>query len=377
MLYWLHEFLRDSQAGSIWAKAGNVLQYVTFRGIVAGLFAMAFTLLIGNFVIRKLLSLKMGQPIRTAEEVRELYALHEGKKGTPTMGGLMILAAFFLTVFLFTRLNDPLIWCVLLIAAGYGFLGFYDDYLKVKLKNSKGVSSRGKLVVQFGIAGLVSWLIYSSNREYFSQLWVPFIKTAIVKDMGWIAILFYMVIIVGSSNAVNVTDGLDGLATGCTIPVAFTYAVFAYVSGHAGTAHYLQIPHNTDAAEICIICFALLGACLGFLWFNCAPARVFMGDTGSLAIGGIIGVVAIASKQELTLLIVGSIYVVEALSVMLQVSYYKYTRWKTGIPQRLLLCAPLHHHYERKGIKETQIVIRFWILSLVCAFVGIATLKLR
>jgi phospho-N-acetylmuramoyl-pentapeptide-transferase len=369
MLYWLHELFPNSYT--------NVLQYVTFRGIVGGLLAFLLVLLIGNKVICKLVSMKLGQPIRTAEEVNALYALHEGKKGIPTMGGFMILLTFVLATLLFTRFNNPLVWAILIIAIGYGALGWVDDYAKIKRRNSKGVSSRFKLVWQFSLAALVGWLIFRSDPSYFGQLWVPFVKTPLLPGLGVWMILIYMLVIAGASNAVNVTDGLDGLAAGCTLPVAFCYSIFNYVTGHAGTAKYLLIPHHANAAEAAVICLILMGACMGFLWFNCAPARVFMGDTGSLAIGGIVGVVAIACKQELTLLLVGAVFVLETISVMIQVAYFKHTRKIYGEGRRFFRMAPFHHHLELKGWKETQIVVRFWIIGIVCALVGIATLKLR
>ncbi|MBP7948078.1 MAG: phospho-N-acetylmuramoyl-pentapeptide-transferase [Verrucomicrobiales bacterium] len=381
MLYWLYETLKNDSNRSFFEKASNVLQYQTFRSLTAGLLAMFATLVIGNRIILKLLSLKMGQPIRTAEEVRQLHALHEGKKGTPTMGGIMILLTLIIATLLCANLKNPLVWVVLYVTVSLGLLGFWDDYLKVSKKNSKGVSGKTKLAVQFAVAASAGLFIFLRNPEFYGKLWLPFLKTPVIHGGGWMNMAFFILlfagVIVGSSNAVNLTDGLDGLAIGCTIPTALTYAVFCYLTGNHKTADYLLLPHNLETAEVAIVGFALLGSAMGFLWFNCAPARVFMGDTGSLAIGGAIGSIAICCKQEMLLLIVGFVFVAEALSVMLQVAYFKYTRRKYGEGRRLLRMSPLHHHFELAGWKETQVVVRFWILSVVCALAGLATLKLR
>ncbi len=378
MLYWIHELLK-ANAGEhdFWKKVTNVLQYESFRAIMAALISLTFVLLIGNRVIMKLLSLKMGQPIRTAEEVNQLFALHEGKKGTPTMGGIMIVLAFALGVVLCCHWTDPYIWLTVFAVVTLGILGFWDDYLKVTKRNSKGVSERFKLVFQFIVAAIVAVLIYRTNPGYFGQLWIPFIKTAVIQDMGWWTVPFFMIVIIGSSNAVNLTDGLDGLATGCTIPVAFTYGIFNYLQGTKGSAEYLNLPYNQLSGEMAVVSFSLLGATIGFLWFNCAPARVFMGDTGALAIGGGLAVMAISCKQEVTLVIVGGVFVVEAASVIIQRVYFKYTRKKYGEGRRVFRMSPLHHHFELCGWKETQVVVRFWIIGIVCAFIGLATLKLR
>jgi phospho-N-acetylmuramoyl-pentapeptide-transferase len=378
MLYWIHELLKAREGKpDFWNKVTNVLQYETFRAIVAAVISLSFVLLIGNRVIRKLLSLKMGQPIRTAEEVNALYALHEGKKGTPTMGGILIVVAFVLAVVLCARWNDPYTWLTVFATVAMGVLGFWDDYLKVTKKNSKGVSERFKLAFQFVVAAIVSVLIYRSNPQYFGQLWIPFLKTAVITDMGWVTVPFFMIVIIGASNAVNLTDGLDGLATGCTIPVAFAYGIFNYLSGNSVASKHLNLPYDPLTADVAIACFALLGAAIGFLWFNCAPARVFMGDTGALAIGGGIAVMAISCKQEVTLIIVGGVFVVEAASVIIQRVYFKYTKRKYGEGRRVFRMSPLHHHFELCGWKETQVVVRFWIVGIMCAFLGLATLKLR
>ncbi len=378
MLYWIHELLKAREGKpDFWNKVTNVLQYETFRAIVAGIIALCVVLLMGNRVIRKLLSLKMGQPIRTAEEVNALYALHEGKKGTPTMGGIMIILAFVISVGLCAKWSDPYTGLTVFATVAMGVLGFWDDYLKVTKKNSKGVSERFKLSFQFIVAGIVAVLIYQQNPHYFGQLWIPFIKSAVIQDMGWWTVPFFMLVIIGASNAVNLTDGLDGLATGCTIPVAFTYGIFNYLHGNRIIADYLNLPHDQLSGDVAIACFALLGAALGFLWFNCSPARVFMGDTGALAIGGGIAVMAISCKQEMTLIIVGGVFVLETASVIIQRMYFKYTKKKYGEGRRVFRMSPLHHHFELVGWKETQVVVRFWIIGIMCAFVGLATLKLR
>lgn len=381
MLYWLYETLKarknaPGHTADIWDKLSNVLQYETFRAISAGLIALIIVLLIGNRVILRLLSLKMGQPIRTADEVRSLYALHEGKKGTPTMGGMLIIMAFVVAVILCGKWNNLYVWLTVGVGVAMGVLGFWDDYLKVSKKNSKGVSEKTKLIFQFAVATFAAVCLYQNNPAYFGQLWVPFLKTAIIQDMGWWTVGFFVVVIVGASNAVNLTDGLDGLATGCALPVAFTYGIFNYIQGRSDTAHLL-LPHDPLSADVAIVCFALLGACLGFLWFNCAPARVFMGDTGALAIGGAIAIMAITCKQEVTLIIVGGVFVVEALSVIIQRVWFKITKKRFGEGRRVFLMSPLHHHFELSGWKETQVVVRFWIIGIICAFIGLATLKLR
>lgn len=377
MLYWLYDLFKDQQNPNLSEKITNVLRYDAFRAIIAGLVSLVFVLLIGNRVIRRLLSLKMGQPIRTAEEVNALYALHAGKKGTPTMGGIMIVLAFSVALLLCGKWTNPYLWITLLVTISMGVLGFWDDYLKVAKKNSKGVSERFKLIFQFTVAAIAAVWIYASNPTFFGQLWIPFVKKALIVDMGWWTVPFFIVVIVGASNAVNLTDGLDGLATGCTLPVAFTYGIFNYLHSRVDTANFLLIPHNSLAADVAIASFSLLGAALGFLWFNCAPAKVFMGDTGALAIGGAIAIMAISCKQEITLVIVGGVFVVEAASVIIQRIWFKYTRKMYGEGRRVFKMSPLHHHFELSGWKETQVVVRFWIVGIVCAIIGLATLKLR
>lgn len=379
MLYWI--FQQFDGGTGLMAKLTNVLQYQTFRSIAALVIAFTISVLSGDWVIRKLISLKMGQPIRTREEVNKLFELHGKKAGTPTMGGILIIGALLIAVLLGSRWDNPFLWVCLFVTLSLGALGFVDDWLKVSKKNSKGVSSRGKLAVQWVVglaAGYVLWKL-PSQEIYFAHLQLPFIKKELfeVNDMGWFTVVFFAVIIVGCSNAVNLTDGLDGLAAGCTVSTALAYGVFCYVTGHHGLAAYLNIEHNPIVGELVPLCFGLIGASVGFLWFNCFPARVFMGDTGSMAIGGCLAAVAICCKQEVVLIIAGGVFVLEAVSVMLQVGWFKISRKLYGSPRRLFQMTPIHHHFELKGWKESQVIVRFWILSLLCAMIALGTLKLR
>jgi phospho-N-acetylmuramoyl-pentapeptide-transferase len=376
MLYWIYQLFKGSDV--FISKLTNVFQYQTFRGFAACLLAFTISLVLGNRVILKLISMKVGQPVRTAEEVDRLFELHGSKAGTPTMGGVLIIVSLFAAALCCCRLDNPLLWLVLYVTLGLGALGFVDDFLKVAKKNSKGVSARGKLVVQWTIgltAGLVLYQL-PGHEEFFRRLQVPFFKN-ISWDMGWFTVPFFAVVIVGCSNAVNFTDGLDGLASGCMVSAGLAYAIFCYVTGHRVAADYLNIMHDQDVGELAPVALGLVGAAGGFLWFNCHPARVFMGDTGSMAIGGCIAALAICCKQEVVLVIVGGIFVAEAVSVILQVGWFKMSRKLYGQPRRLFRMTPIHHHFELKGWKETQVIARFWILSFICALLGLATLKLR
>ncbi|MDB6133257.1 MAG: Phospho-N-acetylmuramoyl-pentapeptide-transferase [Verrucomicrobiales bacterium] len=379
MFYWIFEIF-DTRGGFV-SKLTNVLQYQTFRAVAALVIAFTLSVMFGDRVIRRLISLKMGQPIRTREEVNKLFELHGKKAGTPTMGGVLIIGTLVIAALLCCRWNNMFLWITLFVTLGLGALGYVDDYLKVSKKNSRGVSSRGKLAVQWAVglgAGCVLYML-PGQENYFAHLQLPFIKKELfeVQNMGWLTVVFFAVVIVGCSNAVNLTDGLDGLASGCTVSTALAYGIFCYVTGNVKIAGYLNIEHNSLAGELVPVCFGLMGAALGFLWFNCYPARVFMGDTGSMAIGGCIASVAICCKQEVVLLIAGGVFVMEALSVMMQVSWFKITRRIYGAPRRLFQMTPIHHHFELKGWKESQVIVRFWILSLLCAMLGLATLKLR
>jgi phospho-N-acetylmuramoyl-pentapeptide-transferase len=372
----------------------NLFQYVTFRAATAGLLAFAISILIGPRIIRKLISLKVGQPIRTAEEVHKLAELHGGKIGTPTMGGVLIIASVLIATIVCARVFNPFVAVCAVTMCACGLLGFVDDFAKVKKKNSDGVSSRTKLFWQFVIALVAACFIYfkteisgfgatagqiANNAAGFrlgdqqigiGTICFPLIKVPII-DLGIFVIPFFVLIIIGCSNAVNLTDGLDGLASGCTISVALSYSMLAYLAGHFFMAtDYLVIPHNRYIGELAVFMMALAGAAFGFLWFNCHPAKVFMGDTGSLAIGGALGTAAICVKQELLLVIIGGVFVAEALSVMLQVGSFKLRK------KRIFKMAPIHHHFELLGWHESQVIIRFWILSIMLALFGLALLKI-
>ncbi|MEI8234463.1 MAG: phospho-N-acetylmuramoyl-pentapeptide-transferase [Verrucomicrobiota bacterium] len=366
MLYYIHIWLKE-------IDGTNVFRYITFRAIGSAMTSFLLCLLCGNWVIRKLIGLKIGQPIRTKEEVHKLAELHGGKRGTPTMGGVLILGAVTLSTLLWARPDNAFIWLALGSMLWLGAVGFVDDYLKVTKKKSDGLPGRLKLLAQFALAAVVTafFVLSPALQIQAKELFVPFYKEALIHNLGWATFLFFALVIVGTSNAVNLTDGLDGLATGCTITAAFAYGLIAYAAGNVKIAAYLQIPFYPQAGELTVLCMALLGAGMGFLWFNAYPARVFMGDTGSLAIGGVLGVVAICTKQELLLLVVGGIFVIEAMSVILQVASFKLTG------KRIFRMSPIHHHFELLGWKENTVIVRFWILAIMFAFLGLATLKLR
>ena len=376
MLYYLSNLSDWAAANAVendLLKAMNVFSYITFRAICAGVTAFLLSLLFGNFVIRKLISLKFGQPIRTAAEVHKLYELHGAKKGTPTMGGILLIGTLLVSSILWARWDNPFVWLVLFSTVFLGLIGLYDDWLKFARKNSDGISSRLKFLLQCILAGIFTWFFLTNPKvsTIAQQVFIPFLKNPVILGMGGLTFVFYLLVIVGTSNAVNLTDGLDGLATGCTATVAATYAVLAYVAGNIKAATYLQVPYVAFSGELTVLCVALLGSCLGFLWWNAHPARVFMGDTGSLAIGGMLGAVAICSKQELLLIIVGGVFVIEALSVILQVASFKLTG------RRIFRMSPIHHHFELSGWKENTVIVRFWIMSVLFALLGLATLKLR
>jgi phospho-N-acetylmuramoyl-pentapeptide-transferase len=366
MMYYLHS-LSDQFIGF------NVFFYVTFRAVAAAITAFAISLLFGKFVIVKLIRLKAGQPIRGKDEVHHLAELHGAKQGTPTMGGVLIIGAVVISSLLWARLDNRFVWLVLFTMVYLGVLGFADDYLKVTKKKSAGVSGRIKLFCQLILAAIVTTVFLTSPllEVQARELFLPFLKAPVVANMSWFTFVFFALVIVGSSNAVNLTDGLDGLATGCTITVAFAYSLITYAAGNFRIAEYLQVPFYPFTGELTVVCGALVGGGLGFLWFNCYPARVFMGDTGSLAIGGTIGVIAICCKQELLLTVVGGVFVIEAVSVILQVLSFKLTG------RRIFAMSPIHHHFELMGWKENTVIVRFWILSGIFALLGLATLKLR
>jgi len=343
----------------------NVFRYITVRSIGGAATAFLLMIVLGPMFIRALQRLQIGQVVRD-----DGPASHLAKQGVPTMGGLLILGAITCSTLLWARLDSPLVWLLLFVALFFGMIGAIDDFKKVRKQNSKGLSARGKLLLQVGGASVVG-LFVLLHPGFDGQLSVPFFKT-IRPDLGWFYVVFAVLVIVGASNAVNLTDGLDGLATGPTVISGSVYLIFSYLAGHAVLADYLQIPFVPGAGELAIFCGAMVGACLGFLWFNAYPAQIFMGDVGSLALGGALGAVAIIIKQEFLLAIVGGIFVMEAISVIMQVGYFKMTNGK-----RIFLMAPFHHHFEKKGWHEPKVVVRFWIVSIMLGLLAIATLKLR
>ncbi len=345
-------------------SAFNVFRYITFRTIYAGLTAFLICFLLGPWVIRKLGAMQVGQYIR--EEGPET---HYKKAGTPTMGGTLIIFSITLSSFLWCNLTNYYTWIVLLVTIGYGLIGFVDDYLMQIKKQSKGLNVRNKFVMQAILAIVTGFLIYSIP-DFNTRITIPFYK--ISPDLGWGYILFAALVIVGASNAVNLTDGLDGLAIGPVIIAAVTYMVFAYVAGHIKIADYLQINYVAGSGEITIFCGTLAGAGLGFLWFNAYPAQIFMGDVGSLSMGAALGTLAVITKQEILLMLVGGLFVIEALSVIFQVGFFKMTKGR-----RIFKMAPLHHHFELKGWPEPKIIVRFWIIAIILALISISTLKLR
>ena len=373
----------------------RVFQYLTFRAVMAALTALLMGLIAGPYVIRRLAALKIGQPIRE-------YAMqtHLSKSGTPTMGGVLILLCIAVSTLLWADLSNRFVWIVLLVTLGFGAIGWADDWRKVVHKDPEGMRSREKYLWQSAIGltaalylvfsisessnlrviGLfISWVQsgFDVNLPPKAGLLVPFVKE-ISYPLGvfGFVILTYLVI-VGSSNAVNLTDGLDGLAIMPVVLVGSALGVFAYVTGSAVYSKYLFFPHIPGSGELMIFCAAMAGSGLAFLWFNTHPAQVFMGDVGALALGAALGTIAVIVRQEIVLAIMGGIFVIEALSVMLQVTYFKYTRKRYGTGRRILKMAPLHHHFEKSGWKETQVVVRFWIITMLLCLVGLSTLKLR
>ncbi len=346
----------------------NLFRYLTFRSGGAAFTALLITFVIGPGVIRWLKKKQgEGQPIRTDGPETHLV-----KKGTPTMGGLMILVSSVVSTLLWADLANPFVWVVLGILVGYGLLGFGDDYMKLTKRNHKGVSGKQKLLVQFVMALVAAWVIqHYSDPTHSSALAVPFFKSLLL-PLGVLYLPFAMVVMVGASNAVNLTDGLDGLAIVPVMIVAASFALISYLVGNAVFAGYLQIHHVPGTGELAVFCAALVGAGMGFLWFNAQPAEVFMGDTGSLSLGGAIGAISVITKHELVLAILGGLFVAEALSVIIQVGYFKYSGGK-----RIFKMAPLHHHFEKSGWPESKVVVRFWIISVILALVGLSTLKIR
>jgi len=373
----------------------SVFNYITLRAVMATLTALLIGLLCGPAVIRRLAALKIGQAVRSDGPQTHLI-----KSGTPTMGGALILIAIGIATLLWADLSNRFVWVVLLVTLGFGWIGWADDYRKVVHRNPKGMSSREKYFWQ-SLIGIVAsiYLAFAVSVPDNTELWplfmqwvqsgftmnlpsktdliVPFFKNVAYPLGVWGFILLTYFVIVGTSNAVNLTDGLDGLAIMPTVMVGSALGIFAYVVGRVDYSKYLLFPHIPGASELLVICAALGGAGLAFLWFNAYPAQVFMGDVGALALGGALGTIAVIVRQEIVLFIMGGVFVAETVSVMIQVAYFKYTKWKTGTGKRIFLMAPLHHHFEESGWKETQVVVRFWIITMMLVLVGLSTLKLR
>jgi phospho-N-acetylmuramoyl-pentapeptide-transferase len=376
-------------------KGFGVFGYLTLRAVMATLTALLLGLLLGPWVIRKLALLKIGQAVRDDGPQTHLI-----KAGTPTMGGALILLSIAVTTLLWADLSNRFVWIVLIVTLGLGAVGWVDDYRKVVYRDPKGLPARWKYFWQ-SVIGLVAalWLVFSVSAPSNAAAWqlflqwiqngfvlslpatadliVPFFKSVAypLGVLGFVLLSYF--VIVGSSNAVNLTDGLDGLAIMPTVLVAGALGVFAYVAGNAVFSKYLLLPYIPGAGELTVFCAALVGAGLAFLWFNAYPATVFMGDVGALALGGALGAVAIVVRQEIVLFIMGGVFVAETLSVMLQVAYFKYTKRRFGEGRRILRMAPLHHHFEESGWKETQVVVRFWIITMMLVLAGLATLKIR
>ena len=382
MLFYLSQYLLAWSAETEWADLLSPLRlfrYITFRSAGAAVTALTISWWLGPRVIAWLKQLKFGQDYADkAEAEGGIAARLLSKKGTPTMGGILIVVALNLTTLLWAQWNT-LVQLTLLSVVVLTGLGFYDDFAKITKQSSGGARSFVKLSVQAVLAlfiGLYLWHL-PSTRELITEIMVPFYKHPVLSNAGLVGLALALLTIVGSSNAVNLTDGLDGLAIGCTIIVSFVFLVLTYLAGHRTASAYLQIPHVVGAGELTVFCAAMIGAGLGFLWFNCHPAQVFMGDTGSLALGGALGIIAVLIHQPLVLVIAGGVFVMEAVSVILQTGWYRYTRRRHGVGARIFLMAPIHHHFEKKGWYESQVVMRFYILGLLCAVVALSTLKIR
>lgn len=382
MLYYLSMYVMEQTRGTAWEGLGsafNVFRYVTFRGAGAAVTALLLSLWWGPGFIRWLKSLKFGQDyVDRAEEAGDLRARILSKKGTPTMGGIMLVLIMDITALLWAQWNT-LVQLTLLSVLVLAGLGFYDDYAKITRQSGAGTTEFVKLSVQFGLALFIAVYLWRlpTTRHLITEIMVPFYKHPVVTGAAWLGIPLTVFAIVGSSNAVNLTDGLDGLAIGLTVIVGLVFAILTYVAGNRIIADYLFIPAAPGAGELTVFCAAMLGAGLGFLWFNCHPAQMFMGDTGSLALGGALGIMAVLIHQPLVLVIAGGVFVIEAMSVVIQRFYFKYTRWRFGTGRRVFLMAPLHHHYEKLGWYESQVVTRFYVLGILFGLVALSTLKIR
>jgi phospho-N-acetylmuramoyl-pentapeptide-transferase len=382
MLYYLSQKLLDWSAGTHWAdhvSALRLFRYITVRSAGAAITALILSWWLGPKIIRWLKQLKFGQDYADkAEEAGGLGARVLSKKGTPTMGGILIIAVLVFSTMLWAQWNAQVEVTLLSVLVLSG-LGFYDDYAKIIQQSGGGTPPRLKLWVQILLAvfiGVYLWMTPSTGK-LVTEINVPFYKYPVAINAGWVGLLVVVLAIVGSSNAVNLTDGLDGLAIGCTLIVGFVFLFFTYLAGNINAARYLQIPYVNGAGELTVFCAALIGAGLGFLWFNCHPARVFMGDTGSLPLGGAFGIMGVLIHQPFILVIAGGVFVMEAVSVILQTGWFRFTRKRYGVGRRIFLMAPLHHHFEKKGWYESQVVMRFYILCVLFAVVALATLKLR
>jgi len=362
MLYAVFYSLKDFWFGF------NVFRYITFRAAMAAVTALILSIVLGPLVIKLLRFLDIGEHIRK-KHTEKLYELHKDKKGTPTMGGVLILLSLIISTVLWADLTNRYIGLVLLSTVWLGFVGFVDDAIKLGFKSSRGLSLLAKFLGQFLLAVAVGLYLYL-DPEFSTNLELPFLKDVLF-ELGPLFIVFAALVIIGSSNAVNLTDGLDGLAIGCTSMVALTFCILSYIAGHNFFSSYLLISFVPNGGELAVFCAAMVGAGLGFLWYNSYPAQIFMGDTGSLALGGALGIVAVLIKKELLLILAGGVFVVEAVSVIIQVLVFK----ATG--RRFFLMAPLHHHFQLKGLSESKVIIRFWIVSVILLLLSLATLKLR
>ncbi len=343
----------------------NIFQYVTFRAAYAAITALLLAFLLGPWMIRKLKEVKLGQSIR-----KDGPKTHLAKSGTPTMGGLLIIFAIVVSVLIWEDLDNPYTWILLMATVGYGMIGFIDDLVKIKRKESGGISAGVKFTGQILISTMIAVIIYMNRNPVTTLLYVPFIKYPLL-DLSYLYIPFAVLLLVSTSNAVNLTDGLDGLAIGLIIIVGITFSILGYITGHKVVARYLQIPFIKHSWEIAVYSLALVGASIGFLWYNAHPAEIMMGDTGSLSLGGVLGVIALIIKKEILLVIIGGVFVIEALSVIIQVLSFKLTG------KRVFKMAPIHHHFELLGWAESKVVIRFWILGGLFALLSLSTLKIQ
>ncbi len=346
-------------------SAFNIFQYITFRAAYAAVTALFISFLLGPKIIKALKKFKLGQMVRSDGPQSHMY-----KTGTPTMGGIIMILAVLVSCLLWQDFSNPYVWIGVVSLLGFGIVGFLDDYLKITRKSTEGLHARFKIIGQITISLIIVLFIYFNGNEHTTLLYLPFFKNPVL-DLGVLYIPFGVFVLVSWTNAVNLTDGLDGLAIGLVIMAGIAFAILTYITGRADYAEYLQIPYLPESSELPVFCFALVGAAVGFLWFNSHPAEVFMGDTGSLALGGVLGVVSLMIKKEILLVIIGGVFVLEALSVVIQVLSFKITG------RRVFKMAPLHHHFELKGWAETKVVIRFWIMGGMFAILALSTLKIQ